>query len=71
MDKAKKPPETSGSVPLNGGVSSSDKPFGGSLVNGKFVPNATGEEFRDRSFEGSFRTNEIIPMYAEVQADPK
>jgi hypothetical protein len=47
MDKSKKPPDTLGAVPLNGGVSSSGKPFGGSLVNGQFLPNSTGELIRE------------------------
>jgi hypothetical protein len=34
MDKAKKPPETLGLVPLNGGISSTGNVFGRSLVNG-------------------------------------
>jgi hypothetical protein len=47
MNKAAPPPETLGSVPLNGGQSSTGKPYGGQMVNGKFVPNAVGELRRE------------------------
>jgi Domain of unknown function (DUF6456) len=53
MDKPQKPPETLGSVPLNGGISSAGKVFGGSLVNGKFVPNSTGELVRECGPDGA------------------
>jgi hypothetical protein len=53
MDKATKPQETLGSVPLNSGFSSAGKAFGESLVNEKFVPNATGELVRQCGPDGA------------------
>ncbi len=47
MDKAKTPSESLGSVPLNGGLTSTGKPNGGSMVNGKFVPHSVGELRRE------------------------
>jgi len=46
MEKPRKPPEKLGSVPLNSG-GSAGKQFGGSMQNGKFVPNATAEMIRE------------------------
>jgi hypothetical protein len=47
VQKPSPPPESLGSVPLNGGVSSAGKPYGGNVVNGKFVPNSVGELRRE------------------------
>jgi hypothetical protein len=47
MVKSAPPSENLGSVPLNGGVSSTGKPYGGYTVNGKFVPHSTGELRRE------------------------
>jgi hypothetical protein len=35
------------SVPLNSGLSSAGKPYGGRIVNGKFMPHATGDLRRE------------------------
>jgi hypothetical protein len=47
MSKPTPPPENLGSVPLNGGTSSTGKPYGGYTVNGKFVPHSVGELRRE------------------------
>jgi hypothetical protein len=48
----KKPPENLGSVPINSGIGKGGKHFGGSMINGKFVPNVVGELRREVDPEG-------------------
>jgi hypothetical protein len=52
MVKTAPPPENLGSVPINGGLSSAGKHFGGNVVDGKFVPNAVGDLRREVCPEG-------------------
>jgi hypothetical protein len=47
MNKPVPPSENLGSVPLNGGISSAGKPYGGSIVNGRFVPHSMGDLRRE------------------------
>lgn len=47
MNKPVPPPENLGSVPINGGLSSTGKAYGGYTVNGKFVPHAVGQLRRE------------------------
>jgi hypothetical protein len=47
MTKPVPPPENLGAVPINGGLSSTGKAYGGYTVNGKFVPNASGQLRRE------------------------
>lgn len=49
MVKPVPPSENLGSVPLKGGLTSTGKPYGGSFVNGGFVPHAVGELHFDGS----------------------
>jgi hypothetical protein len=47
MVKQSPPPETLGSVPINGGISSAGKPYGGNIVNGRFMPHEIGDLRRE------------------------
>ena len=47
MDNPKKPAEHIGSVPLNSGIGSGGKAYGGSMQNGKFAPHASAALIRE------------------------
>lgn len=55
----KKPPESLGSVPLNGGMSSSGNTFGGVTVNGKFIPHSVGELRREMDPDGKITEHRV------------
>lgn len=47
MENPKKPAENLGVVPINAGLASNGKHFGGDIINGKFTPHVTGELRRE------------------------
>lgn len=47
VQKPSPPPENLGSAPLNSGRSSTGQPYGGTIIDGKFVPHSPGELRRE------------------------
>lgn len=47
-------------MPLNGGISSAGMPYGGQLVNGKFVPHSVGELRREVDPTGKMDVLQIL-----------
>lgn len=57
MAKSGKPSENIGTVPVNSGLSSNGKAYGGAVTDGKFAPHASAEFSRMRSMTSDTMVN--------------
>jgi hypothetical protein len=53
MSKPAKPPENIGTVPVNSGLSSNGKAYGGTVTGGKFTPHASAALVREQDPAGA------------------
>jgi hypothetical protein len=68
MSKPAKPPENIGTVPVDSGLSSNGKAYGGAVTDGKFVPHASAQPVREQDPAGAIVVH-AVPRSLEYQDD--